>query len=265
MATKQTRTYWKNYNLNYYDEQLNSGFKAGLWADCPLLAVQADPSIGYALIEDFMDFQAITSADPCTVDGYTTAQAASSNGTIAISSAAQGGVLLLDSESTTQHHGVTMHKNDTLFKCAADKDLWFEARFKIADTAGKCQMFVGLSKIDTALIASGDLDNTNNDYIGVAMEASAAGSLSFYACKDGTEQSDTATTLTTGAYVRVGFKVLGTDTIKAYVNDEEVTLSSVTSAVIPTTDALAPMFICQSDGTNDPIMHLDFYKVVQLR
>lgn len=264
MATKQTRTHWKRNNLNYYDEQINAGFKSGVWADCPLLAVQADPSIGYVLAEDFVDFPAITSANPCTVDGYTTAQV-SSVGTIAVSSTAQAGVLLLDSESSTVNQGVHMHKNETLFKCAAGKDMWFEARFKIADTADKCQMFVGVSKIDTELMDAGDLDATNNDYIGFAMENGAGGTLSFYACKDGTEKSDSATDLTTGTYVRVGFKVLGTDTIKAYVNDSEVSLSNVTSAVIPTTDAMAPMFVCMSDGTNDPIMHLDYYKIVQLR
>ena len=264
MATKQTRSNWKRKNLNYYDEQLNATFKAGVWADCPVLALQADPELGYVRQEDFTNFPPITSANPCTVDGYTTAQT-SSNGTIAISSSAVGGVLLIDSEDTTQHKGIHVHKDNVHFQCAADKDLWYEARFKILDTADKCQMFVGLSKVDTALMASGDLDSTNNDYIGFAMETTAAGTLKFYACKDGTEKSDTATTLTTGTYVKVGFKVLGTDTIKAYVDDEEVTLSNVTSAVIPTTDKLAEMFVCMSDGTNDPIMHLDYYKVAQLR
>lgn len=264
MTAKQTASKWTNGNLQFFDKELNSDYPIGVWADCPVLAMQSDPSIGYVLEEDFLDFWDVTDADPPTMNGYTAAQ--DTSGGIAVVTDGIGGELTLDCESTTQHQGITLVKDNPMFKCAANKDLWFEARFKVSDDPSKCQIFVGLANTDTDLMPSGDIDEANNDFLAFAIETGGGTSLKFTACKDGTQKSDTVATLTDNTYVRCGFKVLGTDTIKVYVNDVEQTLSNVTSDYIPTTDVMTPSFVCQSDGgSKDPILYIDYYKVAQLR
>ena len=54
--------------MGFFDEDNNSDYRTGVWADCPLLAIEADPSLAYVYMEDFLDFEAITDADAPTLD-----------------------------------------------------------------------------------------------------------------------------------------------------------------------------------------------------
>lgn len=264
MATQQLRSHWKDSVLNFYEETTGSDYRTGVWADCPLLAIEADPSLGYVIFEDFNQFQAITDANPPTLAGYTCTQGGGTKGLLR-TIAGVGGLLEVDSESTTQHEGLHIQQTIAHFKCAAGKDIWFETKLRVVDTYDKCQLFAGLSKIDGTLIKNdGDLD-TGSDYIGFAMETGAAGAIKFYICKDTAELSDAAATLTGTAFVRLGFHVDGTTGIHCFVDGAEIALTNVVYTGIPTTDALTIGFACQTDGTNDPLINIDWFKCVQLR
>lgn len=255
----QTRSYWKGNALNFYDETLDPYFRLGLWADCPLLAIRSNPEVGYEVFEDF------TNVDAATLAGYTATQA--TTGTWALSTAACG-VALADCNSGTQHQGINVQKLGPCFLPAANKDIWFEARIKVVDTAITPQLFVGLADVDNTLVPSGDLDSANSEYIGFGVETTKAGVMSFYECKATAELSDslgTTGTLAEDTWVRVGFKVTGITAIQCYINGIEQTLTNVVASGIPVTDVLTPSFVCQTDSTTDPILHVDWYRCVQLR
>lgn len=257
--SNQSRSYWKNGVHNFYDEGLDTTWKTGVWADCPLQAIRSNPHIGYLIEEDF------TNVDAATMAGYTATQA--STGTWALGTAA-GGYALADCNSGTQHQGINVQKLGPCFLPAANKDIWFECGFYVADTAITVQLFVGLADVDNTLMPNGNLDSGNSEYIGFGVETTLAGVMSFYECKATAELSDslgTAGTLATGTYIRTGFKVTGITGIQCWLNGAEQTLTNVVASGIPVTDVLTPTFVCQTDSTTDPILHVDWYRVAQLR
>lgn len=256
MPSMQSRSYWKNGVQNFYDEQLNAAFRTGVWADCPLQAIRTDPTVGYEIFEDF------TNIDAATLAGYTATQA--TTGTFTLGTAA-GGTALADSNSATQHQGINVQKLGPCFLPAANKDIWFEARIKVVDTYDKVQLFVGLADVDGTLSPNGNLDSANSEYIGFGIETGGAGALSFYECKATAELKDVVGAIAEATYIRLGFKVTGTTAIACYIDGVNTALTNVVASGIPVTDVLTPSFVCQTDGTNDPILHIDWYRAVQLR
>ncbi len=258
-----TESHWSNEggtgSMNFLDTALDSTFKTGVWKDCPLLAMRSNPTIAYEVFEDF------TNIDAATMAGYTVTQ--QGTGTFALDTTIRG-VALADCNSGTQHQGVNVQKLGNCFLAAADKDIWFEAEFKVVDTAITPQMFVGLAAADTTLLPNGDLDSASTEFIGFAVETTLAGVMSFYETKNTAELSDslgTTGTLVEDTFIRVGFKVTGITGIQAYINGVEQTLTNVVASGIPVTSVMTPSFVCQTDSTTDPILHLDWYRCVQLR
>ncbi len=265
----QTRSFWKNGVMGFFDEDNNSDYRTGVWADCPMLAINADPSLAYVFMEDFESFHAITDANPPTLAGWTCTQEANSLGLLRIIAGA-GGILEVDSESTTQHDALQIQQDVAPFKCAADKDLWFEARVRVEDTYDQVQTFVGLCTLETSLMPAGDMDNTNCDYVGFNVETTLAGVNSFRICKDTAELADSmGATGTFGeqVWIRLGFHINGTTGIHAFIDGDEQTLTNVVYTGIPTTDALSVTFVCGCDDSAgvDPLMNIDWVRCVQLR
>lgn len=265
----QTRSYWKNQVLNFYDEVQDASWKQGVWADCPLLAIMTNPQVGYIFFEDFTNFQgAIANADPPTMTGWTAVQSNSTGGLAILDEV--GGVLEIDSEGAAQHDQLQLQKrNGTLllgehFKCAAGKDLWFECRFKCRDHNADIDMFVGLAEQDDTLMANGDLDEATSDYIGLGIETIAAPAAKVYAVKDGDEDSDTGVTVLDNIWHRIGFKVTGVTAIEFWIDGAPVTLTNITLANIPTNE-MTVSFVSGSDASSDPILDIDWVRVVQLR
>ncbi len=263
----QTRSFWKNGVMGFFDEDNNSDYRTGVWADCPMLAIGADPSLAYVFMEDFNDFQAITDANPPTLAGWTCTQEANTMGELTIAAGA-GGILQIDTESTTQHDKLEVQQDVAHFKVAANKDIWFEARVYIDDTFDYVQSFLGLATLHTTIMPSGEMDNTDADYIGFTVETGASGVNFFRICKDTAELADTmgaAGTFEEDTWIRLGFHVDGTTGIHAFVNGVEIALTNVVYTGLPTTDALTVSWVCGTDGTNDPIGWLDWVRCVQLR
>lgn len=222
-----------------------------LWGDCPLANWLLDPSIGVHLIEDWQSY------DPEATNGdWVLTQATA--GAAAISTA-KTGVLELDSNSTTQAQGAQIQRVKSAFVPVAGKNIWFEVPIKIVDTFDKAQLFVGLSEIDTTLIAAGA--NSSANHIGWEVAAAGAGVLSFAGEKAGTRGTKAAATLLEDTYVRLGFKVVGVTSIQQYINGVAVG-TPIETANVPIV-AVYPSFVCQSDGTNDPIMHIGPMRVFQ--
>lgn len=253
------RSNWKNGILNFWHSTQNTTFKTGVWRDCPLLAIQADPTVAYTFFEDFMNWKGVAIATT-VMAGWTATQA--SAGAITTSDTAQGGVLLMDSASSTVTQGIQIQYTEgTLpFKPAADKDIWFECRLKVVDTFDKCEFFAGLAAVDTSIIATSA--NSSANHIGWQC-VTDDGVLLFSSEKATAGATKASTTIEEATYIRLGFKVNGITDVEHYVNGVKIATTQVT-ANIPIV-GLTPSFVCQSGGTNDPIVHLDWVRIIQLR
>jgi len=155
-----TRSYWKNGNLGFYDGSVNTTYKTGVWADCPLLAAAIDPTVAYIFFEDFMNLTGVAIATTAMA-GWTVSQ--SSTGAVSTSDTEQGGILLLDSASTTAAYGVQIQYTEgTLpFIPVAGQDIWFECRLAV-DEYDDCEFFAGLSAVDTSIISGSDMTAANH-------------------------------------------------------------------------------------------------------
>lgn len=241
-----------------YDPLINPNFPKSMWADCPLAEYAHDPSIGVLLDLNWTSYDAAA-----TTGDWVGTQATA--GAAAVSTAAPG-VLEVDCSSTTQHQGFQIQRAKSAFLPAVGKDLWFEVNAKVVDTYDKAEIFLGLAELDTTIFASG-VFSTNN-HIGFGIVTAGAGALKLYSGKAGTAQSDTVATIAEDTYFKVGFRLKlrsSGSTLEAWYNDALVSLTNVVVGTHAPIVAVYPSFLCQTDGTNDPILHLGAGRVFQLR
>ena len=249
-----TRAYWKNGRQNFYDDGVNTTFKTGVWANCPLTAMACDPTVAYEIFDDFL-----YTSDTELGELYTATQA--TTGTFALDTSNPAGVALADSASGNATEGINVQLTSTLpFKPAATKDIWFECRVKVVDTYDKAELFIGLAAADTTIIATSA--NSSANHIGWQC-VTDDGVLLFTSEKAGTGTTSAAATIAEATYIRLGFHVSGVSTVQQYINGVAVGDPHET-ANIPIV-GVTPSFVCQSGGTNDPILHIDWYRCVQLR
>lgn len=231
---------------------LAQDFQQGVWRNAPLDRLRFDPYHAVELQEPWQSY------DPEATNGeYVLTQA--TTGTAAISTAAPG-VLELDSNSTTATQGAQIQRVKSCFLPASGKSIWAEFKFKIVDTFDKAEIFVGLSEIDTTIIAGSA--NTSANHIGWQC-VTDNGVLLFTSEKAGTGTTAACATIAEDTYIRLGFYYDGdADTVQQYVNGV-ATGTAIATANIPKV-ALFPSFVCQSGGVNDPVMHVAGYRIIQL-
>jgi hypothetical protein len=234
-----------------YDDVMNPASVSGLWADCPLLAYACDHKIGTLLDETF------TRYDAAATDGdYVLTQA--TTGAAAISTAAPG-VLELDSNSTTSAQGANLQQKKAVFVPAAGKDIWAEFRIKIVDTFDFVELFVGLAESDTTIIAASAVSTANH----IGWQCVTDNGVLLFDCEKASAGTTiAAATIAEATYINLGFKVVGVTSIQQFINGV-ATGALIATANIPIV-ALFPSFVCQSAGTNDPIMHIQGYRIFQL-
>lgn len=174
---------------------------------------------------------------------------------------AEGGVADADCNSTTVTQGINVQAGSTvgeMFLPQADDILIFEARVKVTDMATGPEFFLGLSVIDTSIIAASA--NSSANHIGFE-SVSDDGILLFHSESAGSRSSTTTPhTLVDGTYVKLGFKVKGTSEILVYVNG--IKFAETITSNIPTTE-MVPSLVCQSDGATDSILSIDWWRVLQ--
>jgi len=227
-----------------------------LWGDCPRDEIKNDFSAGWYFEDDFMNGIGTTDSARYAITNATA-------GTFLMDDA-QGGVALADSASTDATKGINVQLADgstgERFIPVANSDIWFEARVKAADMATGPQFFLGLSEISETILASSL--NTSANHIGFE-SVSDNGVLLIQGEKAGTRNSalDSPHTLVDDTYVKLGFKVTGVTKVEFYV-DGVVKATQLATANIPIL-ALTPSLVCQSGGTTDPIVHIDWWAAYQ--
>lgn len=237
---------------SHYDPTLSAGYSTNLWKDCPLLEYMHDPSIGVYLNETFTSYDAAA-----TTGDWVLTQATAGTGAI---STVDPGTLVIDAASSTDTQGANVQRVKSMFIPAAGKDIWMEYECKVADTPPFCQFFGGLSEIDTSIIASSV--NSSANYLG--FETVTEDGIAIFAGEKASARGTVAAahTFVDDTWVKFGFKVSGVTSATPYVNG--VALTALATANVPIV-ALYPSFVCQSAGTNDPILHVRGLRVFQLR
>ena len=240
--------------VGVYDPAINSTFVTGLWRTCPLWEFMCDPSIGFLYDEQFTSYDA--------TNDWTLTQA--TTGTAAIDTASPG-TLKIDAGATTQHQGTNLQRLKAAFVPAANKSIWFEARVNLTAATPpvtKWQGFIGLAASDTTILPSGA--HSTNNRIGWHTLTTENLAYTFGSDKAGTNTTKTGGTFADATDVRLGFVYDGVaDTLQQYVNGV-ATGTAIATTHIPKV-VVYPSFVCQSDGTDRPILYVKGYRIFQLR
>lgn len=246
------RSVYDHDGLHFRHDDYSAQQGKSLWENCPLLAHRSDPYVGTLLDEQWTSYNAAA-----TTGDYVLTQATQGTGAI---STDEEGVLELDANSTTATQGANLQRTKSVFIPKAGSKIYAEFEIKIVDSYDKAEVFVGLSEVDTSIISSSA--NSSANHIGWQC-VTDNGVLLFTSEKAGTGTTSAAVTIEEATYVRLGFVVDGVSTVQQYVNGVAVGDAHET-ANVPVV-ALYPSFVCQSGGTNDPIMHIRPYRVFQTR
>jgi len=233
---------------------IRRGLSPTLFHQAPIVQfMSGDLGEGFGFIDDFLVFDDASYRWLLTQDG--------SAGTAALDTAAKGGVLLIDSASSSAGLGPDLQMGGAAAACSyipsAASSIYFETRFKVADIGSTTvQAFVGLSAITAPLIDS----NANASANHIGFETFDSLTLTFATEKATNRTADTsAGTIAEGTYVKVGFVVDGLSSVTPYVNG--VARPKITTN-IPIVD-LTPSLCVRSAGTTDPILHVDWVACFQ--
>ena len=224
-----------------------------LWLGCNPDVLQSNPEQGIFFLEDF---------HVLVTDGnYTLTDTTPIGGpaTFALDATVADGVGLLDCGSDTAAEGGNLQWDGPVVVPAAGLRIAFETRVKAVDAATGPEFFAGLSDVDTAIISGGAINS--GDYVGF-YGVNATDKVLIAASEDGGAQtiaSSTAHTLVEDTYVKLGILIDGVTDATFYVNG--VAIATSTTMDIPAGTPLVPSFVCQSDATTDPVVHIDWFAV----
>jgi hypothetical protein len=250
-----TRGYtYPDGRASFYDPLLTSTHLSGLWKDCPLLEYMFDPSIGTLL-----DYTGHAYDPEATNGDYVLTQATA--GSAAMSTTVPG-TLNISAGSTTATHGANVQRVKSAFVPAADKHIWAEFNVSYSGVGAlNVETAVGLAEIDTSVIGSSAVSTVNH----ILFESCTDdGILLFNSMKASAGNTPAAAhTIVSATKVRLGFKVTGVTSIQAYVNGV-ATGSAIATANIPIV-ALYPTLVCQSGGTDSPVLAVHGFRIFQLR
>lgn len=202
---------------------------------------------GYLFRDDFHDLP---------TGKYTATQATA--GTFALDDQ-EGGVALADCNSATAAQGINVQLGGTageLFSIPDSGLCLFECRIKAADIATGPEFFIGLSETDTTLIASSAM--SAGEYVGFK---SVTDDNVLLGCSNDAAESTASSihTFVDDTYVKLGFVIKNGSLVQFYVNGALKTNTITTAANIPA-NLLRPTLVCQSGGTTDPILHIDWWQ-----
>ena len=205
---------------------------------------------------------AIASMGGIVYQGWVLAKATA--GTVAPSTTGPSSILV-DCAGTTADQGVTsFQQKGVLYAVQAAKSVWYEARIKVIGGFDVAQLFVGLGPVDTALFGSGKRAFVNCiGFWADDAQASANAGYLYFDCADASTHNRTlaAALLVTDTWITLGFKVVGTTSVTPYVDG--VAGTELTSNLpIATTDMKLSFACLGNDGTNQPIMEVDWVKTI---
>jgi hypothetical protein len=201
------------------------------------------------VFEDFQD-GLIDAADSWTVDSLT-------DGTfLQDATVADIGVVKADSGGTTDDRGVQAQRAGHIFQLSTTNTVAFEVRVKATAIGTAGNYFIGAAVADTTLIAA-DETLTATDSLGWL--GLGTNTLVFVA-EDGTRDTEAGVhTLVADTYVKLGVRIERKAKIDLWVNGAKIA-NTLDVAALP--DALlVPSIVCHTNGTTQPVLHWDWYRL----
>ncbi len=262
--------------LNAAGANAGVGPSTALWADCPVLEMTLDPTIGIHYFNDYVERlgggqQSLTGTSTNEISDWIQTEITSG---LTERSEVAGGVLRVSSEAhASANDGLTVMYRATPFIPADGKTIWFEARVAMtnidAAAGAEDQFFVGLCDVITSALPAGVIDDTVDKVGFFHHDGSITATLSFITEDGDTEEitASAATALVTGDFVKLGFKIEmvgAAETITPYVNGVAGT-PHVTEASLPVGVGMGICFAAVSEGTTTALLDIDWVRVAQLK
>jgi len=201
---------------------------------------QLDPTKYHIFFDDF---------DNRTITDGTTAQwtnTLASTGTAAVA-AANNGTLVITNANTDEDYNQTQATTATWLP-SVSKKFWMKARLKVS-VAATTDCFIGLSVIDTTILAASALSST--DAIGF-FKAATATSWTAYIRKDastGSTSTSSLGTVSNDTFTTIGMYYDGSGTAYLMVDDTVVdTIDSISSTYWPDAQ-MSPSIAFGQEGT----------------
>lgn len=261
--SKQTRSYWKNRVLNFFDEAINPGFRKGLWADCPIHAIESDPSLGTIYYNEMYHANDANGDSIWTESGDVPL--------VAVADAANGQITLA-ATANTDNHACTIASFGESWLCASGKELWFEAGVTCTESAATlANLAIGLSDSPGANFLQDDGAGPPASHDGLVFFKVDGGAVwQFESSNAAAQDTNTdAGAFTSGTQQRVGFHFDGTATtgvITPYIDDVADDTVSVTLAALGEMELVASV---KNGGAGGAVaietLYIDYIKIVQLR
>jgi len=232
----------------------NRGFSRELFIDCPRDDIMKDKSVGWYFCDDFTDG---------LKGNWTLTQATAGTFTLAD---VNGGEAQLAAGSTTTAQGGQIQLTDgtggAIFKPEAADNIWFECLVNFTGIANlNVETFLGLAEIDTTVIAAAAVSTAN--HVGYSSVTDDGVILANGEKAGAGDTNDPSYTITSGGLVKFGFKISGLTKVEFWINGVKKGSSiNLAAANIPIV-GLTPTFVCQSGGTDSPIMEIDWVEVWQ--
>lgn len=244
-----------------------SGAKqSALWAGAPSLN-DNDPSRFFLFFDDFLNPSAATASD---YHAYTSTDD-SGTGTNAFQDAAGGVYNVVTAAADNDYHAMSTVAENWLF--AEGKELWFEARFKLAEaTTNESAWWFGLTNTLTTGGFQADAAGPLASYDGALIwKDEATMAIDFETSNAGTQATTTdIATFVTDTWTKVGFYFDGTattSTITPYVDvgdgwvagtAQDITLSGLEEMHMVFGVKAGPTAAAET-------LQVDYIKVLQLR
>jgi len=238
----------------------------GVWKEAPLLSTIINPNIGFHYFTDFI----AEAADDTTnlLAGWATVADAGSTGGQTLGDAV-GGTLAIFPDGDDNDEAYVSSRNE-VFKFAASKPLWFEARVKLSEnggTAGKCGFICGLSDTVAAnsLVDGGTLMTSFDGALFVKEETTAK--IDFVGSNAATQDNDELQTWVDDTWYRIGFTFDPGDGttgyLTPYIDDVAFTRQAITLSGLEEMHIVlgAKMFATTTEAT----FHVDWVRVLQVR
>jgi hypothetical protein len=166
------------------------------------------------------------------------------------------GVALADSGGTTDDRGVQAQRLGHQFQLTTSNTVALEVRVKATALGTAGNYLIGAAVADTTLIAADETLTASDSmgWLGLGTNA-----LSF-CIEDGTRDTETGVhTLVADTYVKLAVRVENKSVIKLWVNGARIA-HTLDTAALPD-GILVPSIVCHTNGTTQPILHWDWYRL----